>query len=222
ADKILLMSATIIDPQHFAKTLGITDFEYIEVDSTFDSKKSPIYVLAKNKLNARNLHEKLPSICQLITKICESHSNEKGLIHTHTHEITKFLQLNLKGNRWLFREPGVTNEDILKIHAESNQSTVLVSPSMVFGVDLKGKLATFQIVIKAPYLPLLDKRIKKMFELDKTWYENKMISSFIQACGRGTRSKEDTCITYVLDGNIADVIIRCKSKIPKCFLDRVQ
>ena len=35
ADKVLLMSATIIDPNTFCKTLGIDKFKYIEVDSSF-------------------------------------------------------------------------------------------------------------------------------------------------------------------------------------------
>ena len=50
-EKILLMSATIIDHKHFAKNLGIEQYKYIEVDSTFDSNKSPIYINTKNKIN---------------------------------------------------------------------------------------------------------------------------------------------------------------------------
>ena len=59
-----------------------------------------------------------------------------------------------------------------------------------------------------------------MFEIDKQWYTNKMLSNFIQQCGRGIRSKEDHCVTYVLDANIYDAIIRNKRRLPKYFLDR--
>ena len=112
------------------------------------------------------------------------------------------------------------NEDILNIHEKSQNPTVLVSPSLGLGVDLKGDLARFQIIVKAAYLPLGDDRIKKMFNQDKQWYINKMLSNFIQQCGRGIRSKDDYCVTYVLDANIFDAVIRNKSKLPRYFLER--
>ena len=127
---------------------------------------------------------------------------------------------NLSGNRFLYRNEISRNEDILEEHAASTEPTVLVSPSLGLGIDLKGDLARFQIIVKAAYLPLGDDRIKKMFEMDKQWYANKMLSNFIQQCGRGVRSKEDHCVTYVLDANIYDAIIRNKSRLPKYFLDR--
>jgi Rad3-related DNA helicase len=130
------------------------------------------------------------------------------------------LRDNLDDNRFLFREPGVRNEDILDIHLKSDQPTVLISPSMSHGVDLKDDLARFQIIIKAPYLPVNDKRIESLMKQDFNWYQNKMLSSFIQACGRGVRSHKDFCATYVLDAAIIEAIIRNRSKIPKYFIDR--
>ena len=59
-----------------------------------------------------------------------------------------------------------------------------------------------------------------MFEQDKQWYQNKMLSNFIQQCGRGIRSKDDYCVTYVLDATIFNAIIRSKKILPKYFLDR--
>ena len=55
ADKIILMSATIIDPANFCKTLGIDKYKYIEAESTFDPKKAPIYANTKIKLNYQNM-----------------------------------------------------------------------------------------------------------------------------------------------------------------------
>ena len=59
-----------------------------------------------------------------------------------------------------------------------------------------------------------------MMKNDFDWYQNKMLSSLIQSCGRGIRSKKDTCITYILDGTIVDSILRSKHKLPKYFLER--
>lgn len=220
ADKVVLMSATIIDPSNFCKTLGIDKFKYIEAESTFDPSKAPIYANTKIKLNHSNLQANLSKIVKQIQEICNIHSNEKGIIHTQTNTITNYLKDNLSNNRILYREPGVRNEDILDMHSTSNEPTILASPSMSYGVDLRDDLARFQIIIKAPYLPMIDKRVEKMMKLDFSWYVNKMLCSLIQSCGRGVRSHKDHCVTYILDAAIVEAVIKNRSKIPKYFLDR--
>jgi len=218
--KIILMSATIIDEANFAKTLGVTNYKFIDTDSPFDSKAAPIYVNTKHKLNSFNLKATLPTIIDMVQKICENHKDVKGIIHTHTLDITNAVKSKCNSKRFLFREQGVMNDEILKLHYETEDPTVLVSPSLTHGIDLKDNLARFQIIIKAPYLPLMNKRIKKLFEMDKKWYENKMICSLIQACGRGIRSKEDHCVTYILDGAVVNVLKNNTKILPKYFIDR--
>ena len=222
ADNILLMSATIIDHKNFAKTLGIADYEYVEVESDFNPEKSPIYVSSQNKLNYKNLTNTLPAICEQIKTIIDHHKNEKGIIHTHSKDITNFIKTKLEGNkRFLFRDETANNEAILKEHYETDFPTILVSPSLSFGVDLKDSLARFQIIIKLPFPPLSSKHIKKLFDTDKDWYENKMLNALVQACGRATRSKNDFSTTYILDGNIVNALKRTKHKLPKSFIDRI-
>lgn len=221
-ENVLLMSATIIDHKNFAKSLGITNYEYVEVDSDFDPYRSPIYVSSRNKLNYKNLTNVLPAICDQIKTITDHHKNEKGIIHTHSRDITNFLKTKLiSSKRFLFRDELSNNEDILREHYETDLPTILVSPSLSYGVDLKDNLARFQIIVKLPYLPLSSKHIKKMFDLDKEWYENKMLNTLVQACGRATRSKNDFSTTYILDGNAVNVIKRVKDKLPKYFIDRI-
>lgn len=218
--KILLMSATIIDPDSFAKTLGLEKYKYVESVSTFEPQKAPIFAATKIKLNHSNLTNNLPKITKLIKDICDFHKDEKGIIHTQTNFITSFLSKNLHSDRVLYREPGVNNEELLRKHISSTRPSIIASPSMLFGVDLKDELARFQIIIKAPFLPMTDKRVKEMIKIFPSWYTNKMLASLIQACGRGIRSKNDYCTTYILDGAIIEAVISNKHKLPKYFLER--
>lgn len=218
--RIILMSATIIDHKEFCKTLGIEHYKYIEADSCFDPSKAPIYITSKTKLNYNNITSNLPKLAKQIQEICKLHSNEKGIIHTQTNNITQYFKKNLDDERFLFREPGVKNEDILEEHYNTSEPTVLVSPSLSYGVDLKDDLARFQIIVKAPYLPIADKRVERMMKGNFNWYTNKMLSALIQACGRGIRAQNDHCVTYILDGAIAESIISNKHKLPKYFIDR--
>lgn len=218
--KIVLMSATIIDEKLFAKTLGIENFKFIDVTSPFDSKKAPIYVNTKHKLNAYSMKSTLPIVVDMIQSICDMHKNDKGIIHTHTLAITNAIKAKCGQKRFLYREQGVMNDEILKLHYETEDPTILVSPSLTHGVDLKDDLARFQIIVKAPYLPLTDQRIKMLFDADKKWYENKMLCSLIQACGRGIRSKDDHCVTYILDATVLNVLKNNTNILPKYFIDR--
>lgn len=220
ADRVIIMSATIIDHKAFCKSLGIKDYEYINVDSGFDPKKAPIYINVDQKLNFKNLQSKLPSLIKQIREILDHHSDEKGIIHTHTQYLADYIKNNIKSDRLLVREAGVKNEMILEIHEQSDEPTVLVSPSMTYGVDLKGDLGRFQIILKAPWLPTKEIRTAKLMEIDKSWYSNMMLKTLVQACGRGVRTADDECETYILDGSIYDAIQRNKSKLPKFFLDR--
>jgi Rad3-related DNA helicase len=222
SEKVLLMSATIIDPKKYASVLGIKDYEYIEAESHFDPDKSPIFVSTEHKLNYKNLPQKLPLLAKQIKEICDHHKNVKGIIHTHTMYIADELKRYLgNDDRFLFRGKEATNDMLLKEHAESDKPTVLVSPSLSFGVDLKDDLGRFCIVVKMPYLPLSDKRIKKIFDSDKVWYINAMLNGLVQMCGRCTRSEDDFSETYILDGNIQDILDRNSQKLPKYFTERI-
>lgn len=221
-DHVILMSATIIDHKTFAHTLGINDYSYIEVDSDFVADKSPIYCSEKIKLNYQNIDAALPQLIEMALEVCEHHKDDKGIIHTHTFKINEAVKKQVKGNnRFLFRDDGFTNENILKEHFLRNDATVLVSPSMIRGVDLEDEHGRFQIILKTPFLPLGDKRIKKLFEVSKSWYNMKTINNLIQMCGRCTRNIDDHSETYILDATAVDLIKRNKNKIPLYFLNRI-
>ena len=220
AEKVVILSATIIDPIAYCKSLGIKDYEYIHIGTDFEPEKSPIHIMANQKLNFQNLKSMLPTLMKQIKGIMEHHKDDKGIIHTHTQYLTDYIRENINSDRLLCREPGVNNEQLLEMHEESEEPTVLVSPSMTYGVDLKGDLARFQIILKAPWLPTKDVRVEKLMKIDKEWYSNAMLKTLVQACGRGVRSEDDWCETYILDGSIFDAIHRNKKKLPKFFLDR--
>ena len=130
------------------------------------------------------------------------------------------MQERLKGDRFLFREDSANNEKLLASHYATDKPTVLVSPSLTFGTDLNGDKGRFQIIVKAPYLPTKDKRIERLMNDDFNWYANKMLCSLIQSCGRGIRSKEDHCKTYILDGAIVESVVNNTHKLPKYFINR--
>jgi len=224
ADMVLMMSATITNHYQFAKTLGISEgeYEYIEVPSAFNPQKSPIKTSQKYSLSYKNKNKDLPNILGATLYLCEQHKGEKGIIHTHTNAITQELKRMVgKNDRFIFRDIGYNNESVIKEHCERLDDSIIVSPSMDTGISLDGDLGRFQVIVKAPFLPLNSKRIKHIYEINKEYYMMKMLNTLVQMSGRCTRSKEDFSVTYILDGNAVNSIIRNKNILPKCFLDRI-
>lgn len=222
ADQVVLMSATIIDHKKFATSLGIEKYSYIEEKSNFNPELSPIYISNINPVNYNNKQTVIPKIAKQILELCNTFKTEKGIIHSQSMEITSLLKKYLKDKRFLFRDDLQSNDSLLDKHYNSKDPTVLVSPSLSYGVDLRDDLARFCIIVKLPYLPLGNKRIKKLFDQDKQWYQNQMLNTLVQMCGRATRSKQDYSTTYILDGNIFKVIPKVVDKLPSHFVERIK
>ena len=80
-------------------------------------------------------------------------------------------------------------------------SAVLISPAMFEGVDLPGDLSRFQILVKAPFPSLGDKRMKFILDRHPDLYNVITIMKMVQGAGRSVRSPEDHAVTYCLDQN---------------------
>ena len=89
----------------------------------------------------------------------------------------------------------------LKDHINSENPTVLISPSMMEGVDLSDNLSRFQIICKVPFPYLGDEVVKKRLEKNETWYSYATAKSLIQSLGRSIRNENDFAISYILDSD---------------------
>lgn len=223
-EKVVFLSATIIDHKKEMIDLGISrdEYVYIEAPSAFDPAKSPIYVVGDFPLSYKLMDQNLPKVTEIARRILNKHKDVKGLIHTVSFKITKSIEENIIDDRLIFRDAGKTNDILLKEHAESDEPTVMISPSMSHGVDLKGDLGRFQIIMKVPYLPLSNKRIKRLCKEDYSWYQNKTLSTIVQMAGRCTRNETDKAVTYIVDGSAVGLLKRSWNKLPKYFRDRVK
>jgi len=223
ADKVLLMSATLVDYRRVIRNLGIEeqDFKYIDLPSAFDPSLSPI-IFGTFQLSKKNIDRYFPKVVKCVEEILEEHNDVKGLIHTQSNVLTLKLKDQLKNDRVLYRIKGdKDNTDILTDHSNSSKPTVLASPSLNFGVDLKGDAARFCIIIKCPWPDLGDVRVKEMSKNDYKWYTNKMFTTFIQQCGRCTRDENDYSITYIIDaGSMRKLLPDYSNLLPNYFIDR--
>ena len=204
--KVVLMSATILNPDAFVRSLGIKadEYETISIASPFPKENRPIISASIGFMNKSNIDTTLPKLAEAIQAIMEQHPNEKGIIHSHTYKIANYLKYNIKDKKLKKRILTHTSEnrdEVLKQHMNSKEPTVLISPSMTEGVDLKGDLSRFQILCKVPYPFLGDPIVKKRMHKFKGWYSLQTAKTIVQSVGRSIRDEKDTAVTYILDSD---------------------
>jgi Rad3-related DNA helicase len=198
----ILMSATIIDKDHFCELLGIEsgEAEFVSAPSPFPTKNRPIVAVPIGRMRAADIENTLPRLAEAVNSILENHPKDKGIIHCHTFKIANYLKKNIRSRRLMIHN-SENREDVLRKHMSSKKASVLLSPSMTEGVDLKEELSRFQIICKVPYPYLGDKLIKKKMHKWKWWYPFQTAKTIIQSAGRSVRSIDDKAVTYILDAD---------------------
>ena len=224
ADTVLLMSATIFSKRLLCETLGITEEEvcYISVpESIFPVENRPIRALNVAQLNQARMAVALESIAMAVDQIMERHAGERGVIHTTSYQQVNFIMQHVSEPnraRLVTTEGTFERSVLLAIHGSTGAS-VLISPSLYQGVDLKDDLSRFQVVVKVPYPDLSDRRTRIKLELDRSWYDWQTALRLVQTYGRSVRSETDHAITYVLDSNFTAFVNGHRGLFPAYFLD---
>jgi ATP-dependent DNA helicase DinG len=225
----LMMSATILDAKALCSSVGLKyeNVKVIRVGSDFPVKNRPIHALDVAYLNYNNLQktEVKTTIASAIDKIMTSHKEWKGIIHTTSYEQLNFIKQNiskLNQRRLLETNPDVERDEIINEHFNSSKPTVLISPSLHLGLDLKDDLSRFQIITKVPYPSLGDRWIDEKRKRSEQWYSWQTALRLVQGYGRSIRSKDDWATTYVLDSAFGPFVRRNKNILPHWFIEAIQ
>ena len=229
ADKIIMMSATILDPSIMCKSLGIDRSEVAtyRMKNRFPIENRPIYYKPVGKLTGGKdkMAEWIPKLVKGVDQIMDKYPNVKGIIHTHNFAIMDNLIRKCKNSsrdRFLNQRDFETKDEMLKHHATCKNS-VIIAPAMHEGIDLIGDLSRFQIICKIPYPNCYDDaQLARRVELDRRFYNWIVALKLIQSYGRSIRSIDDFADTYVLDGSFEKFRSDAKNLLPDWFIEAVK
>ena len=214
-----MLSATIIDKQTFCQTLGISqkDCSFISIPSPFDPKNRPVIFSPVGSMSAKCIDTTLPLLSKAVEEVLKHHKGEKGIIHCKTFKIANYIRNNVRSSRFIIHNSG-NRDEMLQKHIKSKTDSVLLSPSMTEGVDLKDDASRFQIICKVPYPYLGDKLVKKRMNKFPGWYSLQTAKTIVQSAGRSVRSEKDHAITYILDRDFDRFLNNNLSLFPDDFL----
>ena len=214
-DMVFLMSGTILDKNLFCQLNGldIKKAAYYSIESPFPVKNRPIFYMPLGKMSYKSKEDTFQRYILYIKKLLEKYKDKKGIIHTNSFELANWIQKSIKDPRLVYHDSS-NKDEILKMHFDSDEPTVIVSPSMGTGVSFDDDRARFQIIAKVPYPSLASQKNKLRQSNNPGWYAWKTVSGLIQMTGRTVRSNTDYADTIIIDGSFGDVIKHSSHFLP--------
>jgi len=231
SNKVVLSSATI--PRgNFTEEVGIDSKSVatVEVESTFPPERRPVITdYAVGKMTWGERDATTPKMANKIGELARHHDGERGFIHCHSYGIAERLYETLPTDiqhrtrvqdqddregsldGWLAADVDETSEHTAyDVDDTQIGGQIFLSVAMDEGVSLDGDKTRWQVIAKGAYPFMNDKRVSyRLNELnDWNWYAGKAAINLQQAVGRGMRSKDDWCHTYVLDTSAVQLIDR--------------
>jgi Rad3-related DNA helicase len=225
ADKVLLLSATILDFKTYTDMLGIDPKEtaIIKVPSIFPVENRPIYThMAVGYLNKNNLDSLLPDIVESIKIILAHYPDYKGIIHGVTYKICNYIYEHLNDSRILYPRKASEQKEYYEQHLKTSEPTILLSPSMTEGVDLKFDASRLQILVKTPYAYLGNPVLAARMKIYENYYNMLTALTITQAYGRSIRDMEDFCFTFFLDRCSQSFISTNRDILQDSFLEAIK
>lgn len=227
SSKWVLMSASFLPMPVESKRLGIPleEIDYMCLPSSFPVESRKIYIESAANLTTKTMDVEVPKLIQRVKEIISLHPEEKGLIHTISYKIAQQIQDSINSPRFIFHN-STNKQEILEKFTSSTEPLILLSPSSTRGLSLEQDLCRFIIVCKAPFAylgdPIISARTRSGNGLGQFWYLSVMMSDVLQAVGRGMRSKDDYCKSYILDQQFKNVLCKQPSLWPEWIKEAVE
>jgi ATP-dependent DNA helicase DinG len=221
-DIVVLMSGTILDKNLFSEINGIDVDKsvYYSVSSPFAPENRKIIYMPLGKMSYTKKEETFKHYVPFFSKLLKKYSDVKGIIHTNSFELSKWIEDSVKDSRLLFHESN-NKEEILRLHFSSLKPTVLVSPSVSTGVSFDHEKSRFQVIAKIPYPSLASQKNKLRQKSNPDWYSWRTVAELMQSTGRSVRSINDYADTIIIDSCFGDVLRYSSHFFPKWFIDSI-
>lgn len=221
--RYLLMSATVISAEQMASELGLEEGEWasVEMDSIFPAIRRPIIPMSTARVTFNTMEDAIPKLVAELRKIMDTHKGQRILVHSVSYPLTRDLFDGLGGyhNRRLVMYTNAQSRAGAIAKYLSVDDAVMIAPSLDRGVDFSGDDCRVTVICKVPYAYKRDKQVAARLygtgKAGQTWYAVNAIRTICQMTGRGMRSPDDWCVTYILDSEFNSLFSSRRKLFPK-------
>jgi Rad3-related DNA helicase len=226
--KFALLSATVLDGDAFARSVGLDPARValVDVPHTFPLDNRPLYDVTQGKMTHDCRDDTIPDVARLLVRLMARHPESKGIVHCHSYGIQGRLADRLESfgvaPRVRTHDRG-DRDEALERWLATDGPEVFLSVKMEEALDLGGDLARWQVLCKAPYPNATDSRVaRRLDDGEWAWYYRVALRTVIQAAGRVVRSPDDHGATYLADSSLLDLFDRARSDTPDWFAAQVE
>lgn len=220
AKKIVMMSATLrkSDVEGLVLASG-RDFtwNFTEYPSPFPAARRPLVHISTTppmKVGFNMPVGERMRLFKLMEEIVAHRTGElgeRGIVHSASYQwAADFLKYTRHKDRAYFPRRSKEVGETVRAFKEREGGAVLISPSVTTGLDFPMDACRYQIILKVPFPSRADPVLVEREKIDKKYGQKIALGTLAQALGRGVRSKEDECFTFVLDENLKWVLFSDK------------
>lgn len=213
---VVLTSGTMT--KDIMRYMGIppSQAEYIELDSSFDPKRHPTFIIPRVRVDRSNGEGEKRQLAAAIDHIIAARPDRKGLIHARSYDRAKdIIRLSKYGSAMISHSTGGVATAVAKFK-KAEPPAVLVSPAATEGIDLPYDDCRYVIIVKVPFIDGRSELVKARSATDPNYVNYEAALAMVQMAGRGMRADDDMCEQFVLDAHFEWFCKR--AKWPRWFM----
>ena len=227
--RFLHMSGTVCGPSYHLERLGLNqnDSIILESEPIIPVQNRSISCVPVCSLSSNKICDNTKLVARYIDDIIKTNdiiaNNERVFIYTPSFELANTLMTLSKYKSYIEVPPNAkTGVKILEKSLRANKPKIIITPSIIEGIDLKDDLCRYQIIPKIPFLYLGDELVKIKQDLDKDYYGRTTLCKLVQVTGRSIRGKNDYAKTYILDSRFKWFFMNNKQFAPKWWSNAIR
>lgn len=197
--RVLLVSATVT--RRDAIYLGVPDssLTFKSYPSPFHRDTRPVYFIPTARVGRKSSEGEERIWLNRIDEIIGLTEDRKGIVHTVSYDRARLICENSRHADRLICHDSRSTRSAVQRFRDSGPGTVLVSPAVSTGWDFPGDQCRFQIIAKIPFTDGRELLAKARSKRDKGYLNYLALVELIQMSGRGVRSEDDWCDTFLID-----------------------
>lgn len=213
--RLLLTSATLTPDT--ARYLGIpdTDFHYHEITRGFDPRRRPFIYVPTVRVDHRMGEGETRIWMNRVDNWIAPRLDRKGVIHARSYVRAREIATRSKFREAMFVHTPQNAREVIEAFKRAKPPAILVSPAVEEGWDFPAEQCRWQIVAKIPFIDGRNALIKARKDDDPGYTNYLAAQTLIQMVGRGSRSADDWCESFIADDHW--LWFRNRAKFPGWF-----